>query len=65
MAAGKPSDLAVGRGVAYLLSTQQVDGSWAEAAFTGTGFPKVFYLRYDYYRLYFPLMALSRFRASL
>jgi nucleoside-diphosphate-sugar epimerase len=27
---------------------------------TGTGFPKVFYLNYHYYRLYFPLMALAR-----
>ena len=26
----------------------------------GTGFPRVFYLRYHYYPIYFPLMALSR-----
>ncbi|MSR69921.1 MAG: squalene--hopene cyclase [Phycisphaerales bacterium] len=36
-------------------------GSWCEQEFTGTGFPKVFYLRYHLYRLYFPLMALGRF----
>jgi len=36
-------------------------GSWAEPWFTGTGFPKVFYLRYHLYRLYFPLMAIARF----
>jgi len=35
-------------------------GSWRETEFTGTGFPKVFYLRYHLYRLYFPLMALGR-----
>lgn len=35
-------------------------GSWCEREFTGTGFPKVFYLRYHLYRLYFPLMALGR-----
>ncbi len=35
-------------------------GSWAEPWFTGTGFPKVFYLRYHLYRLYFPVMALAR-----
>jgi squalene cyclase len=35
-------------------------GSWAETEFTGTGFPKVFYLRYHLYRLYFPLMAIGR-----
>jgi squalene-hopene/tetraprenyl-beta-curcumene cyclase len=31
---------------------------------TGTGFPRVFYLNYHYYRLYFPLIALSAFRKS-
>lgn len=36
-------------------------GSWSEAAFTGTGFPRVFYLRYHLYRLYFPIMAIGRF----
>jgi squalene-hopene/tetraprenyl-beta-curcumene cyclase len=36
-------------------------GSWCETEFTGTGFPKVFYLRYHLYRLYFPLMALGRY----
>ena len=28
--------------------------------FTGTGFPRVFYLRYHYYPIYFPLLALSQ-----
>ena len=37
------------------------EGSWCEAQFTGTGFPRVFYLRYHLYRLYFPLMALSQY----
>jgi squalene-hopene/tetraprenyl-beta-curcumene cyclase len=35
-------------------------GSWVETEFTGTGFPKVFYLRYHLYRLYFPTMAIGR-----
>jgi squalene-hopene/tetraprenyl-beta-curcumene cyclase len=38
-----------------------IRGSWNEHLFTGTGFPKVFYLRYHYYRHYFPVMALARF----
>jgi len=38
--------------------------SWVETWFTGTGFPKVFYLRYHLYRLYFPLMAIGRFMAA-
>jgi len=40
-------------------------GSWREAEFTGTGFPKVFYLRYPLYRLYFPTMAIGRYLAAL
>ena len=51
---------AVLRGVRYLVHTQSHDGSWEESQFTGTGFPCVFYLRYHYYPIYFPLMALAR-----
>ncbi len=36
-------------------------GGWSEHFFTGTGFPKVFYLRYNMYRHYFPVMALARY----
>jgi len=36
-------------------------GGWSEHWFTGTGFPKVFYLRYHLYRHYFPVMALARY----
>ena len=39
-------------------------GSWHEPWFTGTGFPKVFYLRYHLYRLYFPVMAIGRYLTS-
>jgi squalene-hopene/tetraprenyl-beta-curcumene cyclase len=49
----------VRRGVDYLLRVQQYDGSWKDAFWTGTGFPKVFYLRYHLYATYFPLWALS------
>jgi squalene-hopene/tetraprenyl-beta-curcumene cyclase len=50
------------KGIEYLLQTQKPDGSWDEAETTGTGFPRVFYLRYDLYRNYFPLLALARYR---
>jgi len=50
------------RGIDHLVKTQGVDGTWNESLFTGTGFPRHFYLRYDMYRSYFPLMALGRFR---
>jgi squalene-hopene/tetraprenyl-beta-curcumene cyclase len=36
-------------------------GAFCEHVFTGTGFPKVFYLRYNMYRHYFPVMALGRY----
>lgn len=51
---------AVFRGVAYLVEKQRADGSWEEPEFTGTGFPRHFYLRYDGYRQYFPLAALGQ-----
>jgi squalene-hopene/tetraprenyl-beta-curcumene cyclase len=63
IAAGKALHPAVRKGVQYLLSSQQADGTWREDPFTGTGFPKVFYLRYDLYRVYFPLIALARYRS--
>jgi squalene-hopene/tetraprenyl-beta-curcumene cyclase len=40
---------ALERGVAYLLATQQAQGDWQEAEFTGTGFPGHFYLKYHLY----------------
>jgi len=60
LAAGLEAHPAVERGVRYLIQTQQEDGTWEESEFTGTGFPRVFYLRYHYYRVYFPLLALCR-----
>jgi squalene-hopene/tetraprenyl-beta-curcumene cyclase len=62
-AAGEGDSDAVHRGIDFLTLTQQADGNWREDQFTGTGFPKVFYLKYHLYRLYFPLMAMARFKA--
>ena len=62
MAAGEAAHPAVARGIAYLASTQRTDGEWDEKPYTAVGFPKVFYLRYHGYRLYFPLLALARYR---
>ncbi|MEY2984830.1 MAG: Squalene--hopene cyclase, partial [Cyanobacteriota bacterium] len=42
---------------------QTVAGSWEEVEFTGTGFPGHFYIRYHYYRQYFPLIALARYQS--
>jgi squalene-hopene/tetraprenyl-beta-curcumene cyclase len=62
MAGGEVDHPAVARGVQYLAQTQDDDGLWSEERFTGTGFPRVFYLRYHGYRKYFPLWALARYR---
>jgi squalene-hopene/tetraprenyl-beta-curcumene cyclase len=59
-AAGEEQSDAARAGAEWLITTQRADGGWDEAPFTGTGFPKVFYLKYHLYSLYFPLMALAR-----
>ena len=51
----------IDRGINYLVSTQNEDGTWDEKEFTGTGFPQHFFLNYHLYRHYFPLIALSRY----
>ncbi len=61
MAGGDTYSSSVQNGIDYLTRTQQDDGGWLEELATGTGFPKVFYLNYHCYRLYFPLMALATF----
>lgn len=58
--AGEAGSPEVRRGVDYLSRTQLADGTWDEPWFTGTGFPRVFYIRYHLYRHYFPLWALGK-----
>jgi squalene-hopene/tetraprenyl-beta-curcumene cyclase len=65
MAAGQADHQAVADGVAWLSATQKPDGEWDEAPYTAVGFPRVFYLRYHGYRLFFPLMAIARYRNLL
>jgi squalene-hopene/tetraprenyl-beta-curcumene cyclase len=62
MAAGEVDHPTVARGVAFLTRTQASDGLWPEEHYTGTGFPRVFYLRYHGYAKFFPLWAVSRYR---
>ncbi len=61
VATGESRGRSVRRGVEWLLAHQNPDGSFTEKEWTGTGFPKVFYLRYHYYRVYFPLLALNAY----
>jgi squalene-hopene/tetraprenyl-beta-curcumene cyclase len=61
LAAGDAHSEPVVRGIDYLLRTQRPDGSWTDDWYTGTGFPKVFYLKYHMYPEYFPLLALATY----
>jgi squalene-hopene/tetraprenyl-beta-curcumene cyclase len=60
-ACGDLNRSSIQRGLRFLLSTQKADGAWDEPEITGTGFPGVFYLKYDMYRQNFPLLALASY----
>ena len=62
MAAGAVESDAVRRGVAWLMAQPREGARWEEDFWTGTGFPRVFYLKYHGYSAYFPLLALARYR---
>ena len=51
----------VSRGIQFLLENQRENGTWVDDWFTGTGFPRVFYLKYHLYSVYFPILALSQY----
>jgi squalene-hopene/tetraprenyl-beta-curcumene cyclase len=74
LAAGDDRSDSLAKGVRWLLTRQRTDGSWDEsfgsgsarqALYTGTGFPRVFYLAYDMYRQYFPLLALTGYKRAM
>ncbi len=71
IAAGRSQSEQVRRGVEWLLAHQRgaheaLNGDlWFEREFTGTGFPNAFYLRYHYYAIYFPILALAAYRNAL
>ena len=62
LAAGVSDSLNVVRGINFLLRHQREDGTWHERHHTGTGFPRVFYLRYHGYCQYFPMWALAMYQ---
>jgi len=62
---GDPNRDSIKRGIEYLVRVQNQDGSWTELEATGTGFPRVFYLKYDMYRNSWPLLALATYRNLL
>jgi len=61
----EPNRSSIQRGIEYLIRTQNADGSWTEDEITGTGFPKVFYLKYDMYRNAWPLLAFATYKNLL
>ncbi len=65
LAAGDTRSDSVAKGIRWLLQQQQSDGCWREDEYTGTGFPRVFYLSYHMYRNYFPLLALTTYRRAM
>jgi squalene-hopene/tetraprenyl-beta-curcumene cyclase len=65
IAAGGAGSQPVTRGVTWLLDHQNSDGTWNESLATGTGFPNVFYLRYDMYRNYFPTLTLAVYHRAI
>jgi squalene-hopene/tetraprenyl-beta-curcumene cyclase len=74
LAAGDDRSDSLAKGIRWLLTRQRPDGSWDESMgegptrqniITGTGFPRVFYLPYDMYRNYFPLLALNGYKRAM
>jgi squalene-hopene/tetraprenyl-beta-curcumene cyclase len=73
LAAGDTRSDSVAKGVRWLTERQHEDGSWdelvpgrnGESYYTGTGFPRVFYLGYHLYKQYFPLLALTTYQRAM
>ncbi|MEO0453413.1 MAG: squalene--hopene cyclase [Verrucomicrobiota bacterium] len=62
LTSGDPTRTSIQKGATYLANTQLENGTWREDEITGTGFPCVFYLKYDFYRINWPMIALSEMR---
>ncbi|HEY0263649.1 MAG TPA: squalene--hopene cyclase [Granulicella sp.] len=73
LAGGDSRSDSVAKGVRWLIDRQHEDGSWdelvpgrnGESYYTGTGFPRVFYLGYHLYKQYFPLLALTAYKKAI
>ncbi|NNU15695.1 squalene--hopene cyclase [Parvularcula sp. ZS-1/3] len=63
MAAGEVRSDEVAKASAFLQNAPREEDSprWAEGLYTGTGFPRVFYLKYHGYAAFFPLWAQARY----
>ncbi|HET7854201.1 MAG TPA: squalene--hopene cyclase [Candidatus Methylomirabilis sp.] len=65
LAVGEARNPAVAKGIQYLLETQRSHGPWDDSFWNATGFPRVFFLKYHLYPVYFPLWALGVYRTAL
>ncbi len=73
LAASDTRSDSVAKGIRWLTERQHEDGSWdelmpgrnGESYYTGTGFPRVFYLGYHLYKQYFPLLALTTYEKAM
>jgi squalene-hopene/tetraprenyl-beta-curcumene cyclase len=73
LAANDTRSDSVAKGIRWLIDRQHEGGDWDELApgrngesfYTGTGFPRVFYLGYHLYKQYFPLLALTTYQKAL
>jgi squalene-hopene/tetraprenyl-beta-curcumene cyclase len=73
LAAGDIRSDSVAKGIRWLIDRQLEEGNWdesaegrnGEATYTGTGFPRVFYLAYHLYRDFFPLLALTTYKQAI
>ena len=54
MAAGEVESEVVKKGVKYLLQAPRRGAKWEEEYYNAVGFPRVFYLRYHGYSVFFP-----------
>jgi squalene-hopene/tetraprenyl-beta-curcumene cyclase len=65
MSAGELDSEEVRRGMTWLETAEREPDSprWREDLYTGTGFPKVFYLKYHGYSAFFPLWAMARYQS--
>jgi len=64
LASGDTNSGSVQSGIEWLVEHQRADGHWDEDLSTGTGFPRVFYLKYHLYRDSFPVLALAAYRKA-
>lgn len=65
IAANQQQCVQVENGINYLIKQQNEKGGWNELEYTGTGFEQAFYLRYQYYPYYFPMLALGNYCRSI